>query len=256
MTETPDVPPTPDDARPPAPPPPPPPPAPGPPAYPANVGQPPPPYGQSQWSSSAYAVPPKSGTNGFAIASLVFGIIGGCLLSVIFGFVALSQIKRSGQGGRGMAIAGIVLSGVWVTILVIALAVGGFEEADRDPSGKVTDPGSVNTTDLQVGDCTNGLKEDTTVVDIPAVPCSQPHEGEVYAVVQLEGDEFPGDDVLQERAQRRCINELRAYSPKTLKNPAYGIFWFQPTDFTWARGDRDLACLVSTDTKRAGSITD
>ena len=33
-------------------------------------------------------------TNGFAIASLIFGIIGGVLLSVIFGFVALSQIKK------------------------------------------------------------------------------------------------------------------------------------------------------------------
>lgn len=55
-------------------------------------------------------------SNGFAVASLVLGIIGipaGCtfilpLLGLIFGIVALMQTNRDGTGGRGMAIAGIV----------------------------------------------------------------------------------------------------------------------------------------------------
>lgn len=253
MTETPDVPPTPDDARPPAPPPP---PALGPPAYPANVGQPPPPYGQLQWSSPGHAVPQKSGTNGFAIASLVFGIIGGCLLSVIFGFVALSQIKRNGQGGRGMAIAGIVLSGAWVVVLIVGVALGGLDDAERDSTGTVTDGGQVSTFDLAVGDCLNDLEQDTELADIPAVPCTEPHEGEVFAVVTLGGAAYPGDDKLGETAQRRCLKELRAVSPKIIRDPAYDIYWLQPTDYTWARGDRELSCLVTRETKQAGSIND
>jgi hypothetical protein len=64
-------------------------------------------------------------TNGLAIASMVLGIL--CIywitsiLAVIFGHVALSQIKRSNgtQTGRGMAIAGLVLGYIWLALLVV-----------------------------------------------------------------------------------------------------------------------------------------
>src|SRR5215831_2024091 len=58
--------------------------------------------------------PPRRPTNGFAIASLIFGILGGVVLSVIFGLVALSQIRRRQQSGRGLAIAGLALSGACI----------------------------------------------------------------------------------------------------------------------------------------------
>ena len=69
---------------------------------------PPPPY--------AYVrVPTQPRTNGFAIASLVLGIIWlgglGSILAIIFGGVAISQINRSHglETVKGMAIAGLVL---------------------------------------------------------------------------------------------------------------------------------------------------
>jgi hypothetical protein len=72
-------------------------------------------------------------TNGLAIASLVLGIVWlwwvGSLLAIIFGCVSLHQIEKSGGtlGGRGMAIAGVVLG--WVgfatfAIMVIVMMVG------------------------------------------------------------------------------------------------------------------------------------
>jgi hypothetical protein len=71
-------------------------------------------------------------TNGFAIASLVLGIVWiywiGSILALVFGYMAKSQIDASNgtQSGRGMAIAGIVLGwvGVGVLILLIVLGVG------------------------------------------------------------------------------------------------------------------------------------
>jgi hypothetical protein len=44
----------------------------------------------------------------------------GALLGVIFGIVALGQIKRTGQRGRGMAIAGIVIGAV---LMVMGIAL-------------------------------------------------------------------------------------------------------------------------------------
>jgi len=70
------------------------------------------------------------GTNALAIAALVAAILWICgvgsLAGVVLGVVALMQIKKSGQSGRGLAIGGIVVGalGLLATIgTFLALAV-------------------------------------------------------------------------------------------------------------------------------------
>jgi hypothetical protein len=72
-------------------------------------------------------------TNTFAIASLVVGVTWlwwvGSALAVVFGHVALSQIKAAGgaQGGRGLAIAGLVLGYLGLlgfAAVVVAIVLG------------------------------------------------------------------------------------------------------------------------------------
>ncbi len=53
------------------------------------------------------------GKNGFAIASLIFGIIGGILFGLIFGFIGLSRAKKVNRG-KAMSWIGIVLSILWI----------------------------------------------------------------------------------------------------------------------------------------------
>ncbi|MFW6034398.1 MAG: DUF4190 domain-containing protein [bacterium] len=91
--------------------------------------QQPPPYPQYP------PYPPQAPTNGMAIASLVLGIVGitigwfligiPSVLAVVFGHVALNTIGRTGQQGKGMAIAGLVTGyiviGVWVLVMLFAL---------------------------------------------------------------------------------------------------------------------------------------
>src|SRR4051794_33856270 len=79
-----------------------------------------------------YGYPPPAGpeTNGLAIASLTAGILWlgwlGSIAAVIFGHVALAQIKRSGgrETGQGLAVAGLVLGwfGVGVLLLIVLAA--------------------------------------------------------------------------------------------------------------------------------------
>lgn len=72
-----------------------------------------------------YVTAPASGTNGFAVASLIFGLLGGGLLAIIFGHIAHSQIKRTPQAGKGMATAGLILGYLGLVVMVaviIALA--------------------------------------------------------------------------------------------------------------------------------------
>ena len=70
-----------------------------------------------------YGYPPKRSTNGMAIASLVTSFLF-APLGIVFGHISLSQIRRTGEEGRGMAIAGLVIGYVItaVTLVVVLLA--------------------------------------------------------------------------------------------------------------------------------------
>lgn len=94
------------------------PPAPQPtPGYPAPGAAPA--YGQT--------APAGAKTNTLAIVSLVASIAGivlwgiGSLVGVICGHISLSQIKKTGEQGRGMALAGVI-----VGYIGLALAILGF----------------------------------------------------------------------------------------------------------------------------------
>ncbi|MGV0742490.1 peptidylprolyl isomerase [Mycolicibacterium sp. XJ870] len=87
----------------------------------------PPPYGGYQPEHSGYpagyqpGLPPPR-TNGMAVASLVCAFLF-APLGIVFGHVSLSQINRSGEQGRGMAMAGLVLSYVMTAVSVVVAVV-------------------------------------------------------------------------------------------------------------------------------------
>lgn len=91
--------------------------------------QPPPQYGQpSPYGYSGYGQQPPSGTNGMAIASLVTSGAGfllctlACPVGAILGHVALGRIKQTGQDGRGLALAGIIIG--WLgTVLLVGVVI-------------------------------------------------------------------------------------------------------------------------------------
>jgi Domain of unknown function (DUF4190) len=106
------------------------------------------------WSTPPPAAPPGYGyyqygtaaaqTNGYAIASLVLGIVWiwaiGSILALIFGYKAKAEIDRSygRQSGRGMAIAGIVLG--WIGVVGTALLFALVIAVGDDMEGYNSDP--------------------------------------------------------------------------------------------------------------------
>jgi len=74
-------------------------------------------------------------TNGFAVASLVLGIVWiywiGSILAIIFALIARKQIKERHQKGDGMAIAGLVLGIIWMVLLVIGIIADIAAHASR-----------------------------------------------------------------------------------------------------------------------------
>lgn len=80
-----------------------------------------------QPGTSTGVVSANAATNGLAIASLVLGIVWvfyiGSILALIFGLVAHKQIKVTGQSGKGMATAGIVLGSIGITFLILSVVI-------------------------------------------------------------------------------------------------------------------------------------
>ncbi|WP_297602624.1 DUF4190 domain-containing protein [Microcella sp.] len=65
-------------------------------------------------------------TNTLALLSFIFCLLGG-LLGIVFGHIALAQIRRTGENGRGLAIAGLVLGYSWLgfflAFFIVTLAI-------------------------------------------------------------------------------------------------------------------------------------
>jgi uncharacterized protein YacL len=81
------------------------------------------PYSQQPYGQQPYGQAGPAKYNVLAIVSLVSAFFVS-LVAIITGHIALSQIKRTGEQGRGLAIAGLVLGYIgFVGGIIIAIVV-------------------------------------------------------------------------------------------------------------------------------------
>ena len=81
-------------------------------------------------AAPTYVPAPVVPTNVLAIVSLVTGILGltfapfiSSIAAIITGHISLHQIKATHEQGRGMALAGLILGYVMLTLAFIGLAI-------------------------------------------------------------------------------------------------------------------------------------
>ena len=83
------------------------------------------PYAQAPGQPYPYGaqpMAPKPPTSTLAIVSLILGIIV-APAGIITGHMALSKIKRTGEGGRGLALAGTIIGYVGTALGLLAIAI-------------------------------------------------------------------------------------------------------------------------------------
>jgi peptidyl-prolyl cis-trans isomerase B (cyclophilin B) len=68
------------------------------------------------------AAPVSPPTNTMAIAALVSAFLF-APLAIVFGHIALSQIKHNGQSGRALALTALILGYVFTVLAIAALVV-------------------------------------------------------------------------------------------------------------------------------------
>jgi peptidyl-prolyl cis-trans isomerase B (cyclophilin B) len=92
------------------------------PTPPAPNYQPAQPYAQPAYATDAYGRP-IARTNTLAIVSLVLSLVGVSLGGIICGHIALGQIKRTGEQGHGLALAGLIVGYVFAALTVLFVIV-------------------------------------------------------------------------------------------------------------------------------------
>jgi len=206
---------------------------------------PPPTYPAGQAPFGAPAPGTPSRTSGLAIASLVFGIIGGILLSVGFGIAALVKIRGNPQlRGRGLAIAGLILSGVWLVIIIAAIAIGLNATPQRSASGQVTQPGVTSVYSLRTGDCLQNPGARLGIITVRVVPCNQPHNAQVFAVLAVPGSSYPGTAALQHQAATGCHARIAGSIDRSQVTNSMTLQYLYPESQSWSAGHRSITCLV------------
>jgi len=147
---------------------------------------------------------------------------------------------------------------------VVGLGVVAYNvatQADRDGSGAIVSGGSVDAFAIRVGDCfddTSVLASDEAgeVSSLPGVPCSEPHDNEVFAVFDVAYDSFPGDEVMSEHAFSECMARFEGFVGTVYEESTLDITALYPSDQSWSmQNDREVVCAVydMNDGKLTGS---
>ena len=181
--------------------------------------------------------------DGFAITSLITGLIGGVLISVGFGIAALVRIRQGTRSGTGVAVAGLSLSAVWVVVLIATIAFGAGRAPDRATDGTVTRAGQVPVSNLRTGDCVHVPRVLTgDMVNADLTPCSQLHNGQVFTVLRASVQVYPGDTQLRTRALDDCQGALQSFLGRSATR--LHIVAIFPNLRAWNLGDRYETCLL------------
>ncbi|MFJ5886237.1 DUF4190 domain-containing protein [Kitasatospora cineracea] len=202
-------------------------------------------------------------TNGLAIASLVVSFL--CFVGaagIIMGSIALRQIKRTGERGRGLAIAAIVIGSFWLLVFVAGLVGNAFSvDTGEDGSSGFTSSrhsGSpvlpaASPLRLEVGECFDLVG---TLV-AKKVDCSKPHKGEVFWTgIPAETGDYPLPGVLEAEAKKGCKEHVDQYVMDTWTlGDSMDYRYLYPDRNSWdAVSGRRLVCFFTGSGQLTGSL--
>lgn len=130
------------------------------------------------------------------------------------------------------------------TVGLLSLSSFGCAPAERSDTGEIESAGSVDAFTLRVGDCFNDQSE-TEVAEVPGVPCSDPHDNEIYAAFDLQMSEWPGEDRAGELAAEGCLERFQAAIGATYEESIFDFWHLIPTQDSWdLRDDREVLCAA------------
>ena len=228
----------------------------GPPNYPAPAGYAAPgrylPPGYQQPGVSFQAQPPtKPPLDVVSVLALIFGILPTALIGFVLGIVGIVRTGHPARRGRGLAVAGLVLSLLWVAVAVAIPVLVKNGDTRSAAGGPVTKATTMSPTLLRADDCYNDTvltnrqpPTHTAVQTVKVVPCSQPHNAVVYAVTTLPAGAWTSQLDKLTIANQQCRPLAVNYFNGVVLNPNLRLGAFAPDETRWELGFHNASCVV------------
>jgi len=112
----------------------------------------------------------------------------------------------------------------------------------RSASGDITVSGRVGVLRLLPGDCFLAGADEIEAVD--AVPCSDDHQAEVFAIFDLADTEWPGTAAVAQVTKNGCLDRFRGATGHVFDPVLMAITGFAPSEHSW-KDDRRVLCVVA-----------
>ena len=136
-----------------------------------------------------------------------------------------------------------------VGVLTLTFILVGCFGAERDDTGAVVTAGAVSPFDVKVGDCLKdpGVNsEEDEVFMVTAVPCSQPHDSEIFSMFGTELAAWPGStDAMFEHATHACLAHFESFVGMAYEDSVLELISMYPTRDSWSLDDREIVCSVA-----------
>lgn len=159
------------------------------------------------------------------------------------------------SGGSKNTLIFLIIAGVVLLLVVVGgvLAILAARDDGQTASDSTSGSGpreSVDAFSLEIGDCILdplGGEDEGEVFDVEAVDCAQPHDREVYALIDYPAGadaNFVGDDEIQEFSGTSCEEQFEDFIGVSYAESEFFLTFLHPTEASWEDGDREVVCLV------------
>jgi hypothetical protein len=144
-------------------------------------------------------------------------------------------------------------------VLLAGIAVFGLVGAACDDDS--TDAAGASALfELKAGQCfdssATSVGRTVEIEDVTSVPCTDAHDGEVFAVVTHPAEReapYPGDDAVADFAAAECLEQFPGYTGSGYDDSDLEVATVRPASDSWTdKDDREVACVLY---KKGASLT-
>ena len=103
---------------------------------------------------------------------------------------------------------------------------------------------------LHIGDCfddpaaVGDLDEPIQSGTVQSIACSEPHQLEIYEIVNMLGDEWPGAAAINRKTQE-CFPAFADFVGLPYARSELDVIYYSPTERSWRLlGDHSVTCAV------------
>ena len=119
-------------------------------------------------------------------------------------------------------------------------------EVQQETADEAPEVAENSVFELELGTCLDdaSIPEGADLADIPQVPCDEPHDSELFGIITIDDDTYPGADVLIDKGQNGCQLRFGDFVGIDFRSSALDFHFYYRTPSSWSQGDRTIYCMV------------